>query len=111
MSAITDTIPFGLSFRLRPLLENVVGETPDAKITNLLRGTIQSNLEACERDQLELEFKYGLEYEDFKLELESGRLGDEFGFGLEMDAMRWADLVAEKRHWLQQLRALNALSQ
>jgi hypothetical protein len=58
MSAITDTIPFGLSLGLRPLLDSMVGETPDAKIANL------------------------------------------------MDAMGWDDLIAEKRHWLQQLRTL-----
>ena len=38
--------------------------------------------------------------------LEAGELGDEFGHELEMDAIRWDDLISEKKHWLQQLNLL-----
>ena len=55
------------------------------------------------------EGKYGLEYTDFQRRLEAGILGDEFGHALEMDAMRWGDLIAEKKHWLQQLGSLREL--
>jgi hypothetical protein len=46
-------------------------------------------LAECERERLELEVKYGMEYEDFCRKLEAGDLGDEFGYELELDAMRW----------------------
>jgi len=64
------------------------------------------NLGACERDLLALEIKYGLEYEAFMEKLEAGELGDEFTYLLEMDALRWRDLIAEKKHWLQQLNSM-----
>lgn len=59
-------------------------------------------LETCERERLGLEVKYGLEYEDFRRKLESGDLGDEFGYELELDAMRWEGLVIERKRWLGQ---------
>ena len=65
--------------------------------------TLHSDLEACDRELLEIEGKYGLAYEDFDRKLEVGGLGNEFGYQLEMDAMRWGDLIAEKGFWLEQL--------
>lgn len=73
--------------------------------------TAQASLEACEREQLALEAKYGLSYDDFKRELESGSLGDEFAYEIEMDAIHWEDLIAEKRHRLEQLSAIRVRSQ
>lgn len=67
---------------------------------------VRRNLEACARDLLELEIEHGLEYEAFVEKLEAGELGDEFAYPLEMDTLRWGDLVAEKKHWLQQLNVL-----
>jgi hypothetical protein len=55
---------------------------------------------------LELELKYGIEYPEFRQKREEGTLGDEFGYALEMDAMRWDDLIVEKQHWLRQLRII-----
>jgi hypothetical protein len=49
-----------------------------------------------------LEVKYGLEYENFRRKLESGDLRDEFGYELELDAMRWEGLVIERKRWLGQ---------
>jgi hypothetical protein len=64
---------------------------------------IRHHLEACERNLLELEIKYGMDYDAFVEKLEAGELGDEFTYPLETDALRWGDLVAEKKHWLRQL--------
>jgi hypothetical protein len=108
MSAQANIMTFGLSPRVQPILDSLAGETPDQKIAQLLSGAIQRNLETCERERLELEFKYGLEYQDFRQELEAGELGDAFSYELEMDAMRWDDLIVEKRHWLRQLNQLKA---
>jgi len=106
MSSQWETITVDLSPQVRPVLDGFEGATPDEKIVRLLMGAIRQNLEACEREQLELEIRYGLEHEEFRRKLEVGELGDEFGFELETDAMRWDDLAAEKSHWLKQLSLL-----
>ncbi len=108
MSTQAETMTIGVSPRVRPILDGITGETPDQKIAHLLRGAIQRNLEMCEHERLELEVKYGLEYEDFRHKLEARGLGDEFGYDLEIDAMRWDDLIVEKKHWLRQLNQLKA---
>jgi hypothetical protein len=95
--------------KIQPILESLTGETPDQKIAHLLVGEIRRHLTACEQERLELEVKYGVEHEDFRRQLEAGALGDEFGYELEMDAMRWDDLIVEKQHWLQQLRLAREL--
>jgi len=92
-------------------LESLTGATLDQKIAHLLLGEIRRNLGACEQERLELEVKYGLEHSEFQRQLEAGALGDEFGYELEMDAMRWDDLIAEKQHWLRQLRLVKELFQ
>lgn len=104
-----ETMTVELSPKVRPILDSVAGETLDQKITRLLLGEIRHHLEVCERERLELEIKYGLEHVDFRRKLEAGELGDEFGYALEMDAMRWGDLIAEKKHWLQQSGLLQGL--
>ena len=101
-----ETVTIDLSPQVGSVLGGVTGETLNQKIAYLLHNEVRRHLEACERDQLELEIKHGLEYEVFVEKLESGALGDEFEYPLEMDALRWGDLVAEKKHWLQQLNTL-----
>jgi len=98
-----------LSPTVRSVLDSMSGETPEQKIAHLLLGQIRHYLEACEQERLGLEIKYGLEYSDFEQKLEAGELGDEFGYDLEMDAMRWNDLIAEKKYRLEQLGLLKGL--
>jgi len=109
MSQDTEMMTIELSPQVGPVLEGIAGETPNQKIAQLLWGEIRRHLEACEREQLELEIKHGLEYAEFVRKLEAGDLGDEFDYPLEIDALRWGDLVAEKKHWLQQLNQLKGL--
>jgi hypothetical protein len=101
-----ETVTVDLSPQVGFVLGSVAGETLHQKIVYLLQNEVRRHLEACERDQLELEIKHGLEYEAFVEKLESGALGDAFEYTLEMDTLRWGDLVAEKKHWLQQLNVL-----
>lgn len=101
-----DTMTVELSPQVGSVLGSITGETLNQKIAYLLQNEVRRHLEACERDQLEFEIKHGLEYETFVEKLEAGELGDEFAYPLEMDALRWGDLVAEKKHWLQQLNML-----
>jgi hypothetical protein len=105
-----ETLTVELSPRVRPVLDSVAGETPDQKIANLLIGEVRHNLEACEQERLALEIKYGLEYDEFKRRLEAGELGDEFEYTLELDALKWNDLIVEKKHWLQQLGLLREIA-
>ena len=106
MSTLTEAMVIELSPQVRPVLDGMPGETPEQKIAHLLLGEIRRYLEACDRERLGLEIKYGLEHADFERKLEAGELGDEFGYDLEMDAMRWGDLIAEKKYRLQQLNLL-----
>lgn len=107
-TALTDaeTVTVDLSPQVGSVLGSITGETLNQKIAYLLQNEVRRNLEACERDQLEFEIKHGLEYETFVEKLEAGELGDEFTYPLETDALRWGDLVAEKKHWLRQLNVL-----
>jgi hypothetical protein len=106
MAEHPETMTVELPLRVRPVLDSIAGDTPDQKIANLLMGEIRHNLEECEQERLALEIKYGLEYDEFKRRLEAGELGDEFDYPLELDALKWEDLIAEKKHWLQQLGLL-----
>jgi len=109
MSMQTEAMIIKLSPQVLPVLESMTGETPEQKIAHLLLDKIRHYLEECEQERLGLEIKYGLEHTDFQQQLEAGELGDEFGYDLEMDALKWGDLIAEKKHWLQQLNLLKGL--
>ncbi|MBL7065132.1 MAG: hypothetical protein ISS49_13125 [Anaerolineae bacterium] len=90
-------------------LRSIKGENLRQKLARLLASQLRRNLEACEREALDLEIKYGLEYKEFQARLGAGELGDEFAYELERDAMRWSDLRVEKRHWLGLLRPVKKL--
>ena len=109
MSKHNETLTIELPPQVGSILDSVTGETPNLKIVHLLMSEIRQHLEACEREQLELEIKHGLEHTEFVQKLQAGELGDEFEYAIEMDALRWDDLVAEKKHWLQQLNLLKGL--
>lgn len=104
-----ERVTIEIASQIRPVLEQFEGKDLDQKIAHLLSSEIRRYLEECEREMLELEIKYGLDYEEFREKLAQGQLGDEFSYDLEQDAMRWGDLLMEKQHWLNQLRAVEAL--
>lgn len=106
MTAQTATMSIEISSRVQPVLDSMAGETPDQKIINLLCGELRRNLEACDKELLDFEVKYGVEHHEFEQKLASGELGHEFDYELELDAMRWQDLIVEKKHWLKQLSYL-----
>lgn len=106
MSVQSASLSIAISPRVRPVLESIAGETPDQKIIHLLLGELRRNLEACDKELLDFEIKYGLEYADFARRLAAGKLGNEFGYDREMDAMRWQDLIAERKYWHKQLSQL-----
>jgi hypothetical protein len=58
---------------------------------------------------LELEMKYGYPFEIFKDKLTSGQLGDEFSYDMERDAMKWEDLLIEKRNWIEVIKKIENL--
>lgn len=77
---------------------------------NLLAAGLKEFLRECEDEILEFEIKYGLSFEKFIEELNSGKLGTPHSYPLEKDAMRWEDLVSEKQIRLESLRRLERLS-
>ncbi|HDH10023.1 MAG TPA: hypothetical protein ENF84_03695 [Chloroflexi bacterium] len=105
------TLTIEVAPQIHPILERLKGDTPSQKIAFLISSELRRYLEECEREMLELEIKYGMDYEQFKEKLERGELGDEFSYELEKDAIRWEDLIAEKKHWLDHLRAIERLLQ
>ncbi len=72
---------------------------------------IQRNLSECEQELLAFEIRYGMNFQEFSRQLEAGQLGGEFQWPLEVDAMRWQDLIEEKRHLLMSPFESQALSE
>jgi hypothetical protein len=99
----------GVMPQIRPILDQLEGETTDQKIARLLFHQLRRYLEECEREMLDLEVKYGLTYDQFQARLERGELGDPFSSPLEQDAMRWDDLTVEKHQWLSYLKSVKSL--
>ncbi len=95
---------------LQPALERLQGKTLDEKIARLIVGELRRYLEEVERETLEFEIKYGVDYEQFAARLERGELGDASAYEREKDAMRWESLVAEKKVWLEQLRKVEGIA-
>jgi len=100
------TITLELSPTVREILNALEGDTVGHKIARLVYNESRRYLEACEREILELEMKYGMSFEEFQRRLQAGELGDPFSYPLEEDAMRWEDLIAEKAHWLSLLKRI-----
>lgn len=109
MSPQAETITVTLSPSISPVLVSIAGETPGQKITHLLHREIIRHLQDVKRELTDLEIKYGMEYDSFRQKSSAGELGDEFEYELEMDAMRWDDLIQEKKHLLQQLNLFKGL--
>lgn len=98
-----------IAYKLHPIIEQLPGNTFTQKIAGILSNEIRHYLAECEHEALDLEIRYGLDYWEFEEKLEQGELGDKFSYPLEDDAMRWEDLVTEKKHWLTQLRSVAQL--
>jgi hypothetical protein len=86
--------------KIEPALKDMIhslGSDPETEAVKIFNMGLKEILRKCEEEILKLEIKYGLSYEEFKLELDSGELGDPFSYQLEKDTMLWEDLMAEKR--------------
>lgn len=97
-----------LSSPIKEILEKIGGE-PESRAIGLLISGIKENLKECELEMLELETKYGYPFEIFKDRLASGQLGEEFSYDMEKDAMRWEDLLIEKRNWIEMIKKIENL--
>jgi hypothetical protein len=95
--------------QLEPALARMKGETLDEKLAYLVTSELRRYLEQVERELLEYEIKYGVDYGQFIAQLERGEFGDPYAYEREQDAMRWESLVAEKKLWLEQLRRVEGL--
>ena len=81
-----------------------LGSDPETEAVKIFNMGLKEILRKCEEEILNLEIKYGMSYEEFKLKLDSGELGDPFFYPLEKDTMLWEDLMAEKRIRLKIIR-------
>jgi hypothetical protein len=97
-----------LSSPIKEILEKIGGE-PESRAVGLLISGVKENLKECELEILELEMKYGYPFEIFKDKLTSGQLGDEFSYDMERDAMKWEDLLIEKRNWIEVIKKIENL--
>jgi hypothetical protein len=93
--------------KLEPALEDMIlglGTDPETEAVKIFNMGLKEILRKCEEEILKLEIKYGMSYEEFKLKLDSGELGDPFSYPVEKDTMLWEDLLAEKRIRLKIIR-------
>jgi len=97
-----------LSSSIKEILEKIGGE-PENRAIGLLISGIKESLKECELEILEFETKYGYSFDEFKVKLALGQLGDEFSYELEKDAMRWEDLLIEKRNWIEIIKKIENL--
>ena len=82
----------------------------DEVALGLLAAGLRGFLRECDEEILEFEIKYGLPFEKFKEELDLGKWGAPHSYPLEKDAMRWEDLVIEKKVRIESLHRLGRLS-
>ena len=93
--------------KIEPALKDMIhslGSDPEIESIKIFNMGLKGLLRECEEEILRLEIKYGMSYEEFKLKLDSGKLGDPFSYPLEKDTMLWEDLIAEKRLRLRIIR-------
>jgi len=93
--------------KIEPELKDLIhslGSDAEAEAVKIFNMGLKEILKKCEEEILELEIKYGLSYDEFKLKLDSGELGDPFSYPLEKDTVLWEDLMAEKRIRLKIIR-------
>lgn len=83
-------------------------EEEDTAAKALLIG-LKELLRGCEEEILEFEIKYGLPFDKFQIDLETGKFGNPHSYPLEKDAMLWEDLIKEKQVRLESLRKLENL--
>ena len=93
--------------KIEPALRDMIhilGLDPEIEAIKIFNMGLKEILRECEQEILKLEIKYGMLYEEFKLKLDSGELGDPFGYPLEKDAILWEDLMSEKQLRLRIIR-------
>ncbi|MCL5422707.1 MAG: hypothetical protein M1461_09635 [Nitrospirae bacterium] len=86
-----------------------LGSSPEEKATAFLITGIKEYLKECELEILEYETKYGFSFDEFKAKITSGEIADEFSYEIEGDAMKWEDLMVEKRNWLDIIKKIETL--
>lgn len=78
------------------LLSSVGKEDLDAKLEELLLGTIETKLENYTKQILKFEEKYGLSFTEFERLWDSGALEKKYSYEVESDFIDWEMLEGEK---------------
>lgn len=89
---------------------HILGLDPEIEAIKIFNMGLKEILRECEQEIMKFEIKYGMPYEEFKSKLDSGELGDPFGYPLEKDTMLWEDLISEKRLRLKLIRQIEKRS-
>ena len=92
---------------LRDTLKRL-GEVEENALLIFIRG-LKELLKECEEEILDFEIRYGFSFEKFNESLTNGKFGDPFSYPLEKDAMKWEDLITEKKYFLNLVRELEQL--
>jgi len=58
---------------------------------------IKEYLKECDLEILEYETKYGISIDELRKQIETGEIKDEFSYPLEIDIIKWEDLISEKK--------------
>jgi len=84
-------------FALRALIELTGQPQLDVAILVMLRDAIEHRLEKINVALEAYERKYGMSFQEFEAQGQSGELTDRFSYEVEKDYFEWDSLVTRKR--------------
>ncbi len=71
--------------------------SPEEKALVFMMVGIKEYLKECNLEILEYETKYGFSIDELRKQIETGEIKDEFSYPLEIDIIKWEDLISEKK--------------
>ena len=96
MEVTTRELPIS-KFALRALIELTGQPQLDVAILVMLRDAIEHRLEKINVALEAYERKYGMPFQEFEAQGQSGELTDRFSYEVEKDYFEWDSLVTRKR--------------
>ncbi|MBM4055976.1 MAG: hypothetical protein FJ264_15190 [Planctomycetes bacterium] len=104
-----ETTTITISKEIVERLKIIDGDSIEAKLVNLLKKGIVSQLKECEDFILNYETKYGMSYEQFKILWGKSQIENKYSHESERDCMEWEGFQHEREKWLKMLRELKDL--
>jgi hypothetical protein len=78
--------------------------SPEEKAIDFMLTGIKEHLKECELEILDYETKYGYSFDELRNKIDSGEIENEFSYPIEMDILKWEDIITEKKSILIILR-------